>query len=131
MVEAGAYEIAQQMVAAIPKLIVILMIIGFVLIPVSCYINREVDVSNVKAMLASRLLVDCVSKYGLVEEDIKKCFVSDEYVFKINNETSLVYNDEFRYKLFSEDFNTKFYVRRKFSKVIDKKLVRFDLIFKK
>jgi len=149
-ISAGAWEIGKEMMAAIHRLIVILMVLTFVLVPIGCYIHREIDFSDVKAKLVSELLVKCVEDFGFDESKLGKCFSigSDELCFKIEvSDNKKLYGcgsgayknfkdkkvpAEAAYRLFKENSNSGYegYKEREFSKVINKSLFSFDIIFK-
>ncbi len=132
-VESGAWEIGKQMVSAIPRIMVILMILTFVMVPIGCYIHRKVDVSGVKAMFVSELLLECVQSFGLDKDKIEKCFNvnSKEIVFRVKSVNKSLCNDEVEYKLFNAYFNDKEYVKRTFSKIINKQEVDFNIILRR
>lgn len=88
--EAGAWEIVTQMMSAIPRILIIALIILFVVFPIGCYVNRRDETKDFEGANMMNSAVNCVKKYDLLENDLLKCFNHPQYGLKISKGEKII-----------------------------------------
>lgn len=75
----SAFELAQQMILYIPRILLIMFAMVIILTPISCYINRSVVKGDIEPVLVMKKAVSCLEREGFDEKKLGDCMKQDVY----------------------------------------------------